>query len=227
MTESLRVVEVFLPSDDGPVAGQAWATVQHKAHPDLMFVLGFAGADLFSIEVRPFSDEGARWPFDPRNRPAHGVDLTAQFLRALPLGQAIAAARAAISAKAVGAIETFEAVNAALHQPVEPGASVVRLAEGIHQSKRPGRRGRPDVELARLAARYVELLATGPGVPRLAKERLFTEAYVRALLGRARTRGLLTKAPPGRPGGALTDKALALLQDHERMMTDGQHHEAP
>lgn len=208
----VQVHGVFLPPDEGGVAGQAWATVEHSKSPGLLFVLGFAGASLFSLEVRPFSDEGAEWPFDPRNRPAGDVELTADSIRHLPLGDVITAGRSAIAAKAAQALETFQQVNERLRVKVEPGEAVRRVAAEIQTTKRPGRRGRTDHDLAVVAARYLELLASGPGVPRLAGEMFLSEAHVRSLLTQARGRGLMTKAPPGRPGGALTEKAVRLLE---------------
>lgn len=77
-----------------------------------------------------------------------------------------------------------------------------------------------DVELAQLAARYVELCADGLGKPtaRLAEEAAaergvesFSAARMRGLLAQARRSGLLTKTPGGTPGGRLTKRAERLL----------------
>lgn len=211
-SDPVKVHTVFLPPDEGGIAGQTWVTVEHHDRPGLLFVLGFAGASLFSLEVRPFSEKGAEWPFDPRNRPAGAIELTAASIRRLPLGDVITAGRAAIASKAARALETFQEVNQRLRVKVEPGEAIRRVAAEIQTAKRPGRRGRTDHELAVVAARYVELLATGPGVPRLAAEMYLSEAHVRSLLTQARARGLMTKAPPGRPGGELTEKAVRLLE---------------
>jgi hypothetical protein len=84
---------------------------------------------------------------------------------------------------------------------------------------RVGRGRRPDAAYAVWAERYVDALAERPDGPvRLLVERYGigaggneTHASIRAKLNRARARGLLTPAPPGKPGGALTDKAQKLL----------------
>lgn len=68
--------------------------------------------------------------------------------------------------------------------------------------------------LAELAAEYVKLLAMETHAAQvLADRRGYDLARVRQLLHRARQQNLLTPALPGRQGGALTDKARALLAD--------------
>jgi hypothetical protein len=82
---------------------------------------------------------------------------------------------------------------------------------------RTGRVGRNDKFYAEIAARYVEEVATGNApLKRLAEREHFDESTVRAFLNKARRRGLLTAAPPGRAGGRLTPKALALLESVDR-----------
>jgi hypothetical protein len=77
---------------------------------------------------------------------------------------------------------------------------------------RPGRVGRPDVFYASLAAQYVELLkASATPTKALAELHSYSESSMRDYLHQARERGLLTKAPPGRSGGELTDKAKEIL----------------
>lgn len=77
---------------------------------------------------------------------------------------------------------------------------------------------------AEVAARYVELVADGLPHPtqRLADELgvasgrdTMSTSRVRQLLVEARRDDLLTMTEPGRPGGELTDKALAILADGE------------
>lgn len=84
----------------------------------------------------------------------------------------------------------------------------------------PGRRGRDDLFYAQAALEYVQALGHEPRRPvqwmvTQADEsgELVTGDELRARLRRARERGLLTPAPRGRPGGALTDKATELLRD--------------
>ena len=80
--------------------------------------------------------------------------------------------------------------------------------------RRPGRAGTPDLERARLAARYVELCRSGPGAAKaLAAEEHCSTANVRNRLNTARSKGLLTSPPPGRQGGELTSYARRLLSE--------------
>ncbi|HWT78643.1 MAG TPA: hypothetical protein VN648_07550 [Candidatus Methylomirabilis sp.] len=83
--------------------------------------------------------------------------------------------------------------------------------------RRPGRRGRDDLFYAGWAAKYLDSVATGPApLARLADKEHLNESTIRGILQEARRRGLLTEPPPGRAGGQLTDKALALLGIKER-----------
>jgi hypothetical protein len=81
----------------------------------------------------------------------------------------------------------------------------------------PGRPGRPDLDYALWAKRYVEALEVDSARPVKhlisTSDELVTGDEIRARLQRARKRGLLTAAPKGRPGGELTDKAKALLRE--------------
>jgi hypothetical protein len=80
------------------------------------------------------------------------------------------------------------------------------------RNPRPGRKGRPDVFYARLAAQYVELLkSTSTPTKDLAKLRNYSDSSTRDLLNQARARGLLTRSAKGRAGGELTEKARELL----------------
>lgn len=107
----------------------------------------------------------------------------------------------------------------ALPPAVGPGLRVDRDALG--HPRRPGRRGRPDVFYAQWAARYVrELVRGGDVIERLARRHHFSTGTVRHFLQVARERDLLTKAPPGRAGGQLTEKAISLLRDQESTKGD-------
>jgi len=80
---------------------------------------------------------------------------------------------------------------------------------------RPGPTGRDDLYYAQWAAAYVQYVTAGEPrpVPRLAKEKYLSVSQVRSILGEARKRSLLTNAPPGRPGGHLTELADSILED--------------
>jgi len=76
-------------------------------------------------------------------------------------------------------------------------------------------RARTDEYYASVAALYDDLVngqqSKNPNVV-LADKLNLDRAQVRDLILACRTRGLLTKAPAGRPGGRLTDKAVAILE---------------
>ena len=73
---------------------------------------------------------------------------------------------------------------------------------------------RTDIDFARLAAEYlVEVGQRRSGaVTRLAQRHHLTPSRMSGLLHEARQRGLLTPGTRGRAGGAITDRARALLQ---------------
>lgn len=86
--------------------------------------------------------------------------------------------------------------------------------------RRPGRAGRGDDYYLTWAAAYADLIASGnqrpvralslhPPVPYREAPRRVSEHTVRDVLREARRRELLTPAPPGKPGGRLTKKALS------------------
>lgn len=83
-------------------------------------------------------------------------------------------------------------------------------------SRRPGRRGRSDLNYLPIAVRYAELVAAGDPTPvkTMAAENEGRPGMT-DLVRRCRERGLLTKGNQGRAGGALTDKALRLLEEQE------------
>jgi hypothetical protein len=91
--------------------------------------------------------------------------------------------------------------------------------QALEAPRRVGRRGRPDLYYARLAAAYVSAVESGNPRPVAAvAEQLgdgYSSAYVRDALHRARERGLLIRPPRGRAGGRLTNKALAMLDENK------------
>jgi hypothetical protein len=89
--------------------------------------------------------------------------------------------------------------------PMPPRDWVTGLA------RRPGRQGRSDLDYARVAAHYVQNLSSATPLKDLAKQLNFSTSQVRNLLYEARRRGLLTAAPKGKSGGALTERARALI----------------
>lgn len=71
-----------------------------------------------------------------------------------------------------------------------------------------------DLALARLAADYLAIVAGGSRRPvvDLAARHSMPDQHARRLLGRARSRGILTGAGSGRAGGLLTDRGRELLE---------------
>ena len=80
---------------------------------------------------------------------------------------------------------------------------------------RVGRRGRDDRFYADWSAAYVRLVTSGEPNPviRLSEEHFLSVSQVRSILGEARKRDLLSKAPRGRAGGNLTTLAKSILSE--------------
>ena len=105
------------------------------------------------------------------------------------------------------------------------GRPVVRWLAGIHPasdepwltSPRPGRRGREDRDYALWAKRYVEANEKSPHpIKKMTTDHPGHSAeMIRAILNKARKRGLLSESPKGRAGGSLTKKAEALLAESD------------
>ena len=96
------------------------------------------------------------------------------------------------------------------------GGDYPRMAEAWAAQFTGRRELRGDAWYALLAARYVELHSLGIKNPNevIAGQDYLSVKAITNYLSEARRRGLLTKVGQGRPGGELTDKAIALLEDH-------------
>ena len=93
---------------------------------------------------------------------------------------------------------------------IDPNATEPWLAD-----PRPGRRGREDRDYAIWARRYVDALEeTSHPIKKLRNEHHLSESAIRAILNRARERGLLTKSPQGRAGGILTTRGESVLNEN-------------
>jgi hypothetical protein len=129
-------------------------------------------------------------------------DATARYLRQVKFGPAMQLISSALRVRSVGR----------------------ELGDGWFQDvRRPGRRGRADLDYAEWAKRYVEAMARNPRAPirqmvedDATKGVHRTDDEVRAHVNKARDRGLLTRSDPGRPGGELTPKAKQLLDAIQR-----------
>jgi len=99
-------------------------------------------------------------------------------------------------------------------------------ADPFLATPRTGRKGRPDIEYAIWADRYVAAVEKTGGKPMpalIADFPGYTEKSIRQILYNARLkqRGLLTKSEPGKAGGDLTKKAIDLLTADGLPITSG------
>jgi hypothetical protein len=174
----------------GPDECETW--IQLPANPAYavtgVFYLSERGPQLSGMYFAPWS----RLPWPPPM-------LTKAMIRSVPVDQLYEQVR--------GYVAISPRIGVALD---------VDLTE-FARNPRPGRRGRPDIFYAVLAAQYVELL-DGRSAPTaaLAELRNLSASQTRDLLHQARGRGLLTSPPRGRSGGELTEKAKKLLSKHRR-----------
>jgi hypothetical protein len=148
-----------------------------------IFFVSERGPELIGLRFDP-------WSYLPSPPPM----LTKQMIRSVPVEQLYKQVR--------GYVSISQKIGVDLD---------VDLRE-FARNPRPGRRGRPDIFYAVLAAQYVELL-NGRSAPTaaLAELRNLSASQTRDLLHQARGRGLLTSPPRGRSGGELTEKAKKLL----------------
>lgn len=195
--EKVRVLTTEA-STDSPTAA-VW--LEHRDNEGLAFRLEVdAAGGLVSFYARPLAFVGeyradgtpvvVGTEVDERGLPEGSRRLTATLMRDVPLGQLHAAAVAAVGF--LGQVLGVETTPA----------------------PRRYRGGTPDEELARFAAAYVEELAKGTRAPLKELAERFNYTYNGASSRRRRCveRGLLTTSGrQGRAGGALTDKAKALL----------------
>ena len=94
--------------------------------------------------------------------------------------------------------------------------------EPFLETPKPGRRGRDDVEYAIWADRYVEAVQRADRNPIVVLTREYpghSADSLRAILNKARKRGLLSKSQPGRSGGHLLPKAIKLLEENHLAVT--------
>ena len=191
-----------------PLAGQpAEVELEHEAYPRLRFRIELTGDGVVGLQVADRRMLADRRPWDradwAKEPPA---PLTARLVHALPLGALERRARRAV-------LEETQPFLAPKYRTTGYARSVTQLVESVQRTMRPGRRGRPIAEYAALAARYVELLKEGRGLPGLARDIHLSDSQVRNLLYAARQKGLLTAAPKGKAGGELTEKAKQLLAE--------------
>lgn len=100
------------------------------------------------------------------------------------------------------------------------------IPRSVPQAATRGRKGRPDTELAKIAAIYEQAhLSDNPPVAAVAKACRLSLTQARDVVRRARTRGLLTAAhKQGSGGGLLTPQARALLAYDRDVKEGGRKH---
>jgi hypothetical protein len=196
------------PESDNPIEIVDWMydprPVQYRSEDRPYAVATHAGFP--GLQIRVEYDDNLILRSVAVTSPDNGSVLTARLLREIPFGAVDAVARAHMAwwwhEFDKGRTEAARTAYPLLDESIE--AIDVR---------RPGRRGRPDIEYAELALDYVKWLdAPDSGSLEIfAKSKFLSVSQIRNLLYEARQRDLLSKAPPGKPGGMLTNKALALL----------------
>jgi hypothetical protein len=126
----------------------------------------------------------------PDQRPA---EVTSEALRSIPLGR------------------VYRELDEMIARSSGISAHTRSLTKGFRESPRPGKRKRPRVQYAAVAAEYVKHLGS-PAPVRLTAERLgYSESAIRAILHKARELELLTREKQGKAGGQLTQEANRLL----------------
>jgi hypothetical protein len=201
-------MRVLGASHSYPASRGARIALRDQEFPDwvVTFVFGPTG-DTAAIVVQPFD------PSVPRDRwstaAVHGISepaspITVRLLRRLPIGQMERFAKSWFRDLASG-------TNWGGDGPQPHLAQSKPWSEVFEVSLRPGRQGRPDGFYANLARQYIERLGSGREVADLADSLGFSPSRIRDGLYEARRRDLLTAAPPGKAGGALTEKARELL----------------
>jgi hypothetical protein len=149
-----------------------------------------------------FRAEGGATAALPASVPAGGLD--AMSLKSLPFGRLIRQALADVS--------KFAHVAEELDLAPEGWGNQVENA-----LPRPGPRGHPQRFFAEVAGEYLELIRQGDSRPNetLARRHTVAPSTGQGWIKTARREGLLTSAGRGRPGGRLTAKATALLEEND------------
>lgn len=212
---------------------QTWFTLRFTEGWAAAYRLELTDGQPVIAEARVYPTGCRRLPWDERVRAAAPRGgLSARVLRALRPGEHLAAARKQLHRMANSGRPLDERAEHHAPAPGRPGFTRYPIgaddwdrdmlevggitANALDEPRGRGRPGRPEVEYAKIARDYVELLEQGSRRPTadLAAERAYSAAHMRDAVHRARALGLLSPPPArGQAGGALTDRALLLLAD--------------
>ena len=174
-------------------------------HPGFTFALTMAAGVMVGLEAYGDGDAaGSKGVIEVREQgkvlvpPADARPVTARLLRRLPIREMEQAVR--------------QHLRGVLFSP-ELGALVAKSVR--RAPERPGGRARTwsDRAIAEVCADYVSLCEIGEPRPmrRLAEHHYRNEKTIRNVVSKARDGGFLTRAPAGRAGGQLTEKARKVL----------------
>lgn len=181
--------------DKWPPVQSMWAEVSHSDWAGYMFRLVFLGSDLSSIETRRVDDSAA--------------PLRAHLLQRVPLGALERAARQHVDNWMADWAEAVSSSSAPMNPALEKWSKTFADLKPEDMDR--------DRQLAKWAKKYVETLGHDGQTQILAEAFHYTESSVSRKIREARVHGLLTPTTKGRPGGSLTPKAVALLQEEAKV----------
>ena len=202
---SIGVVGWSGPSTD-PVTVDL--VVETEKWSDYRFRLTFRSGELLGVEAM---------------RQPGAVSLTAHLLQRLPLGGLERVARAWITDFMADWAEAVQSSAAPMNPNLQSWYDQFAEAGRVNREDRSER----DERIAKLSKRYVETLDFPRQADLLAREFDYSRLSIPKVIAEARRRGFLTPTIKGRPGGQLTAKTLAILneQPHARTWWDDASHE--
>jgi hypothetical protein len=179
----------------------------------------------FTIRVFPrpidvLEDEGGPFPVWADEPSVNDPKVTARLLRKIPLGEMVDHARVQILNYRNEALRDAR-VWRRLSDSEKRALFYVESPKTLN-ARRPGRRGRSELEHAELALEYVRCLTDSPRRPlKLLAERTgLDRRQLDGLLHQARRHGFLTSTSRGVSGGELTGKANKILEEHGESLYD-------
>lgn len=211
------------------ITGRGWQDATLAAFVTVMESDGYDGWEFVATssttgELRAIAIQPAGSWWNAIEPGAHDVaspgSLTARQVRAAPIGGLTATAAGDVRRRILEADDHRQWFAKAFGDDRGDFPHMSAAADLWREELqgRSGRRGKPDDAYLDLVLAYVRLVDGGERapIPRLAAEAHMAPATIRNLLHAARRRGLLIGSP-GVTGGALTQKALDLLDKRQEM----------